>query len=233
MSFFIQISWKELLLGSEDWAFLPETVLRTVVMFTVILVGLTILGKRGIRQLSVFELVVIIGLGSAAGDPMFYKDVGFLPALCVFIVIIVAYHIVTYLVGRFKRFEHLIEGRPVCLIKEGRFAIDNFNKEHLAQDEFFAELRAKGVSQLGQVKQAIIEVQGEVSLFFYPDEEIKFGLPILPDVFSNFEKNPEAGTIYSCSHCGYTTKIEKSGRNECPACQKDTWVKSVNEKRWK
>ena len=68
--------WKQLLLGSEECSFLPETILRTSIMFIVILIGLRLLGKRGVKQLSVFELVVIIGLGSAVGDPMFYKDGG-------------------------------------------------------------------------------------------------------------------------------------------------------------
>ncbi len=54
-------SWKELLLGGESWSFLPETALRTIIMFIIILAGLRILGKRGVKQLSVFELVVIIG----------------------------------------------------------------------------------------------------------------------------------------------------------------------------
>ena len=81
-------SWKELLMGSEDWSFLMEAAFRTLIMFSVVLIGLTILGKRGVKQLSVFELVVIIGLGSAAGDPMFYKDVGLLPAFIVFTIVI-------------------------------------------------------------------------------------------------------------------------------------------------
>ena len=81
--------WQQLLLGGEKWGFLLETVLRTFFMFLIILTALRLLGKRGVKQLSVFELVVIIGLGSAAGDPMFYKDVGLLPALVVFIMLIV------------------------------------------------------------------------------------------------------------------------------------------------
>jgi uncharacterized membrane protein YcaP (DUF421 family) len=46
---------------------------RTGIMFLVIIFGLRLLGKRGVKQLSVFELVVIIGLGSAAGDRCFTK----------------------------------------------------------------------------------------------------------------------------------------------------------------
>src|SRR6188768_2352048 len=114
-------NWKELLLGSEEWNFLPEVAIRTLVMFTIVLISLRILGKRGVKQLSVFELVVIIGLGSAAGDPMFYKDVGLLPALIVFSMIISLYLLVTFFVGKNKKFEALIEGKPICLISNGSF----------------------------------------------------------------------------------------------------------------
>ena len=75
--------WKEFMLGAENWNFIPEVMLRTFIMFVIVMVSLRLLGKRGVKQLSVFELVVIISLGSAAGDPMFYKDVGILPALIV------------------------------------------------------------------------------------------------------------------------------------------------------
>ncbi len=91
---------KQLLLGSETWPFLLETGLRSLIMFVIILTGLRLLGKRGVKQLSVFELVVIIGLGSAAGDPMFYSEVGILPAIVVFVMIISLYSLVTYLIGK-------------------------------------------------------------------------------------------------------------------------------------
>jgi uncharacterized membrane protein YcaP (DUF421 family) len=64
--------WQTLLLGEEDWSFLPEVLLRSVIMFLVAVISVRLIGKRGIMQ-GVFELVTIITLGSAAGDPMFYK----------------------------------------------------------------------------------------------------------------------------------------------------------------
>lgn len=74
-------NWKELLLGGDDWNFLPEVILRTFIMFLMIVISLRVLGKRGVKQFSIFELVVIFGLGSAPGDPMFYKDVRILPGM--------------------------------------------------------------------------------------------------------------------------------------------------------
>ena len=224
-------SWKQLLLGSEDWSFLLETVLRSLIMFSIILISLTILGKRGVKQLSVFELVVIIGLGSAAGDPMFYKDVGLLPAIIVFIIVIGVYVLVTYFIGKNKRFENLLEGKPDLLVDDGSFAIENFEKEALGQDEFFAELRLRGVSHLGQVETAIIETNGGISVFFFPDNEVKFGLPIMPDSLNHQVRKIKIAGVYACSFCGYSEKIEAVNHHTCKKCKKDRWVEAINKKR--
>jgi uncharacterized membrane protein YcaP (DUF421 family) len=224
-------SWKELLLGDQEWNFLPEVGLRTLIMFTVILIGLSILGKRGVKQLSVFELVVIIGLGSAAGDPMFYKDVGLIPAFIVFIIVISLYSLVTHWVGKSKKLERLIEGKPICLVEDGRFAIDNFSKETLGQDEFFSELRLQGISHLGQIERAIIETTGGISIFFYPDDEIRYGLPILPGSLDKKTKTIPKEGYYSCTFCGATESLKPVARHTCPECQKDEWVESSIRKR--
>lgn len=233
ISFFLDSSFdlKQLLLGDEEWSFLLETFFRTMIMFLVLLSGLRILGKRGVKQLSVFELVVIIGLGSAAGDPMFYKDVGLLPAIIVFGMVIGLYKLVTFLVGKNKKFEHIVEGKPVCLIHEGRFAIHNFEKEALAQDEFFAELRMAGVKHLGQVQQAYIETTGNLSIYFYPDEEVRYGLPILPELFEKRSQKIEKPGIHSCSFCGNTMELIPAEKNICPVCKRDKWIASLNSRR--
>ncbi|MDQ3052055.1 MAG: DUF421 domain-containing protein [Bacteroidota bacterium] len=225
-----KIDWNMLLLGNEEWSFLAEASLRTFIMFCIIVVGLRLLGKRGIKQLSVFELVVIIGLGSAAGDPMFYKDVGILPPLIVFIMVILLYNVIVYFVGQNKSFERLVEGKPVCLIKDGEFSIENFRKEALGEDEFFAELRMQSVSQLGQIEEAIEESSGNMSIFFYPDEEVKYGLPVMPGVQSNGTSEVTEAGWYACAFCGHTRNLNP-GEFSCPICNKNKCVKASNKKR--
>jgi uncharacterized membrane protein YcaP (DUF421 family) len=232
LKMFQSFDWQRFLLGEEEWFFLPEVIFRSVIMFVVALSALRILGKRGVRQLSVFELVVIITLGSAAGDPMFYEDVGILPAIGVFIVIVTLYYFVTYLVGHSKKFEQLIEGKPVCLVDQGVFSIENFKKESLAQDEFFGELRVRGVSQLGQIEQAIIETNGDISIFFYEDHLVKPGLPILPAPFSEQSITIPSGGAYSCTFCGNTEHIaDPAPVYVCSKCKRKKWVKSSTRRR--
>lgn len=225
------IDWKAFWLGSESWTFLPEVFFRTFIMFIIILISLRILGKRGVKQLSIFELVVIISLGSAAGDPMFYKEVGILAALVVFIVVVSTYSLVIFLIGKNKKFERILESNPVILIESGVFSIENYQKENLGEDEFFAELRMQGVSQLGQVETAIEEGTGDISVFFYSDEEVRFGLPIMPGISKKIQREITETHHYSCTFCGYTEKLDPLPFYHCPTCNKTKWIKSSNRKR--
>jgi uncharacterized membrane protein YcaP (DUF421 family) len=218
--------WERVLLNQLPAAFLLEVIFRSVVMFAVLLLTLRLAGKPGVKQLSIFETVIIIALGSAAGDPMFYEDVGIIPAITVFIVIIALYRSVTWLVGRSKRFEQFIEGKTECLITDGKFNITTFKKESLAQDEFFTELRLQSVEHLGQVRKAYLETSGEVSIYYYEDEEVRYGLPIIPELFHKKSKHITISGMYACSFCGDVGE-QQPGSPNCRTCQKSEWVAAI------
>lgn len=224
--------WKTLLLGEEEWSFLPEVIIRSIIMFIVAVVALRLIGRRGVMQ-GVFQISTIITLGSAAGDPMFYKKVGILPAILVFATIVAMYKLVEFLLSKFQRLEQVIEGSEIRLVKDQRFAIENFNDDALGKDEIFADLRMNGVSHLGQVDAAYIEPSGEMSIFFLPDNKVNFGLPVRPELFKKqMVKITEAG-IYSCAFCGHTEELQPKTTYRCKVCKKDHWVESSNEKRVK
>ena len=226
----LEIDWQSLLLGSEKWSFLPEAAFRSFIMFLVILFSLRVLGKRGIKQLSVFELGVIIGLGSAAGDPMFYKDVGLLPGMVVFIMVIALYKLVTYLINRSEKFERFIEGQPTYIIRNGQLILKNLESEPVARDELFMQMRLNKVSHLGQVEHAILENNGELSIMYYASEDIHYGLPILPHLCDHTLKSITNDDYHSCVYCGYTDKLQPT-TTACMVCDKKEWIKSVNFKR--
>lgn len=222
--------WNRLFYNDLPANFALEVVFRSTVMFIILLLTLKLAGKRGVKQLSIFETVIIIALGSAAGDPMFYEDVGILPAAIVFVVIIILYRSVTWLTGKSKAFEEFIEGKTECLIQDGKFSISTFKKESLAQDEFFSELRIKSIEHLGQIKHAFIETSGEISVFFYEDKDVKYGLPILPGLFNDKSKNILNGGVHACTFCGHTEE-QKTGTAKCKVCQKDEWVPAIKTLR--
>ncbi len=65
--------------------FLGEVALRSLYTFILVFLFLKLTGRRGVRQMSLFEVLIILTLGSAAGDVAFYDDVPMIPVLVVFI----------------------------------------------------------------------------------------------------------------------------------------------------
>ncbi|MEO8795652.1 MAG: DUF421 domain-containing protein [Daejeonella sp.] len=215
---------KSFLMGDNDWSFLLNTAFRTATMFIVLLVSLRLLGKKSVQQLSIFEMGVIIGLGSAAGDPMFYQEVGIIPAVVVFMVVILMYRLINYLIDKSQKLEHILEGQPVYIINDGKILINNFEKEDIAREELYSLLRQQQVSHLGQVKHAISETSGQVSVFFFEDEEVKPGLPILPyELKKNLSLITEEGN-YACTYCSDTENLTPGPLPACSACKRTEWV---------
>ncbi len=226
--------WSRIFLGDLPGQFLLEVTIRTLLMFIVIFVGMRATGKRAVRQLSNIELVLIVGLGSAAGDPMFYNDVGLLPALVVFLVVVLVYRGMTRLAAKSTKMEKLIEGEPILIVENGKFTIDNFDKEDLGQDEFFMEMRINNIEHLGQVRKAYIETNGQVSIFFYEDDEVKPGLPLLPEVFKKRSHLITQSGMYACTFCGNVEELSSTNATHtCPKCKRMTWVVALTNRRVK
>lgn len=223
------IKWDEIFFGSESPAFLLEILFRTIIMYVFILVALRSSGRRGVKQLSIFETVIIIGLGSAAGDPMLYKEVGVLYAVVVFVVLIGLYRLTIYFTAKSRSFEKLMEGKPTFVVKDGKFSIKDFDRELLSQDEFFAELRMMNVEHLGQVKSAILETSGEVSLLFQADEAVKYGLPLLIDIDEKQSVEINKKNYYACAFCGNVAELQMAA--VCEICDNNKWVEAINTKR--
>ncbi len=224
------MDWKNIFFGDLDWAFALEILLRSVIMFTTVIVFLRLSGKKGVRQLSLFEVAIIISLGSAVGDPMFNKDAPIVPALIVMITIILFYLAITWLAVKSTRFESLLEGDPIYIIEEGMFNLENGRKHNIAKDEFFAEMRQENIEHLGQIKQAILETNGKMSFIFYNEEDVKPGLPVWPKEYEKKVKHIQSVGNYACVFCGNIEKVEK-GNNSCNRCTKDEWVLALKSIR--
>ena len=225
------MDWNEILFGKEEISFLLEIVFRTIIMFLVVVIALNFTGKRGVKQLSVFEMVMIISLGSAAGDPMFYKEVGLLQAVVVVIVVLLSYRFIIFLISRYDKIEFLFEGKPIYIIKDGRFTDRSANDLHLGSDELFAELRNQSIDHLGQIKCAILETNGTISFLYFPDKDVKPGLPIWPEEFAKKQKEISTEGLYACSNCGNVELLTPANLHICNACKNEEWVEPLECER--
>lgn len=226
------MNWQELLLGHEGQSFLLEIALRTFIMFLLVLILLRLTGKRSIKQLSIFEIVMIIALGSAAGDPMIYKEIGILQALVVFMVVLASYKFITYLITKSQKIETFLEGKAIYIIHDGHAALESIKHTDLAMDEFFAELRVLNISHLGQVKKALLETNGHVSVLYFDDQDVVPGLPIWPKEWNKKSSFIEKEGVYACSLCGFTLTLPVGKGGKCPFCHSNhEWVLASQSKR--
>ena len=176
--------------------------------------------------------MLIIGLGSAAGDPMFYEDVGILPALTVFIVILILYLVVTRLADRFTTVEKVLEGVPLYLLNDGIIDVEAFKKSGLSQDEFFGLLRNQNIEHLGQVRKVLLETSGDLSILYFSDDKVIAGLPIFPDQQHSVNLTGSTTNLACCRKCGKTYPITTAGAGKrCSVCNCDDLVSTLSTKR--
>ena len=147
--------WHRFLLNDQPATFLFEVVARVLIAYLVVFTFLKVSGRRGVRQLSLFELVVILTLGSASGDVTFYDDVPVLPVIMVFVVLLALYRLTTWLTSHSPRFSRLIQGDVITLIKDGLYVLESLDQLNISEDEFYMELRQSGVEHLGQIRLAL------------------------------------------------------------------------------
>jgi uncharacterized membrane protein YcaP (DUF421 family) len=220
-------------IGDQPLTFLVEILFRTVVMYLYVLLVLRLLGKRGMGQLSPFEFTIIIALGSAVGDPMFYPEVPLLHCLAVVTVVVAMTRFVTYLSNRSEAVEDFLEGQPCSIVTDGELNLKAIDGERFSREELFMLLRERNVSQLGQVRQAYLEPSGAISAFRAQDDQCKPGLPIIPPFdewtpareFAVTGAAREPGVPYACWKCGHVDEAGGPGSSaQCGRCDGEHWT---------
>jgi uncharacterized membrane protein YcaP (DUF421 family) len=147
-------------------------------MYLYTLVLIRLLKKRGMAQLSPFEMLLIVALGSAVGDPMFYADVPLVHGMIVVTVVVGLERLIVHLTETNRRLERAVESAPVLLVSEGEVLYKALDAEDLSEHELFMALRQSGVEQLGEVRLAYLEPNGHVSVF--KTERARSGRSVLP-----------------------------------------------------
>lgn len=222
---------KRMTLDKFPLEYLGEVTFRCFFIFVVVFIFLKLTGRRGVNQLSLFEVVIILTLGSAAGDVTFYDDVPLLPVFAVFFSILLLYRLSTWLMDKSRHFQNWMEGKPLIIIRDGMFEWETMARENITKGEFYMELRQKGVEHLGQVRLAFLEANGGLSVYFRQDGDVEPGLPVLPEDYIDIETLMMTSGLYACHRCSLIKSFKVGEKASCARCQNITWVRALSTVR--
>ncbi|WP_269819800.1 DUF421 domain-containing protein [Pseudomonas palleroniana] len=150
-----------------------DSVLRAVAIYLVLMVLFKIAGRRSLAELTTFDLVLLMVIGEATQQALLGDDFSLTNAVLVIVTLIAIDIGFSLLKQRSRSFSRLLDGGPTVLVEQGRVLHKRLKQARLDADDILEASRsAQGVVDISQIKFAILERNGKISIIPYePAEE--------------------------------------------------------------
>jgi uncharacterized membrane protein YcaP (DUF421 family) len=140
-------------------------VIRTLILYTLVIVALRLMGKREIGQLQPFELVVIIMISELAAIPSENVGIPLLSGIIPILVLLLTSLTLAWISLKNETARTFICGTPSILIERGKILEDELKRNRYNLTDLLEELRIKNVPNIADVEFAVLETNGQLSVF--------------------------------------------------------------------
>ena len=142
-----------------------EKVMRPIVVYLFLIVGLRLAGKRELAQLNPFDLVVLLTLSNTVQNAIIGDDNSVTGGLIGAATLLLVNHtVVRYLYGH-EQIERLVEGDPCVLVEDGRVKVDCLRNELITVGELESAAHKQGFASLNEIDRAILDPGGTICFF--------------------------------------------------------------------
>lgn len=145
--------------------------IRTIILYLILIFVVRLMGKRQIGQMEPTEFVVTMLVANLAAIPMQDGGIPLLSGLIPILTVLGVGMVLSWLSMHFVPVRRWLCGKPVILIENGRILQENLRRTSITMDELTGHLREKDVLQIEQVQFAILETDGNFSVFPYPKHQ--------------------------------------------------------------
>jgi uncharacterized membrane protein YcaP (DUF421 family) len=140
------------------------TILHAIFGYFFLMVTVRVLARRPGAQMTAFEFVLVFLIGgviilSTVGD-----DPSMTNCFCAVLAIVLMHRTVSYFKVRYKRFSEIVDGRPVVLLNDGQWQSELMRHLRLQDTDVMASARTKGIRTLDDIKYAVLERNGGISV---------------------------------------------------------------------
>lgn len=150
---------------------LPAVAVRTLIVLLALIVGIRFFGRRDLGGMNLVDLLLVMLLGNAVQNAMTYGSGSVWVGLVSAGALLVADRLLGILFVRQPWVERALLGGPTIIAHHGRLDTWAMRREGLSQDEVMTALRAMGLERLSQVRLAVLEQDGSISIV--PEDEHK------------------------------------------------------------
>ncbi|WP_026883877.1 DUF421 domain-containing protein [Clostridium akagii] len=138
--------------------------LRTIILYTLVVLIMRIMGKRQIGELQPFELVITIMISDLASLPMQDTRIPLIHGVIPIVTLLFLEIIISLLQLKSETARLVISGKPSILINNGKIDIDIMRNQRLNLNDLMEEIRLKGYYNLEDIEFAILETSGQLSI---------------------------------------------------------------------
>ena len=156
---------------------------RTIFTYILVIIAVRIMGKRQVGQLEPSELVVTLMISDLATIPLSHVSIPLIHGIVPILTLIIAEATISFLDLKSRGFRKFLSGVPVVVIKDGQIIEKELEKLRLNFDDLMEMLRMQGNTDIQEIKYAIIETSGNLSIitkYKQPQYEENYkGLPFM------------------------------------------------------
>jgi uncharacterized membrane protein YcaP (DUF421 family) len=140
-----------------------EKIIRPIVVYLFLIIGLRLAGKRELAQLNPFDLVVLLTLSNTVQNAIIGEDNSVMGGLIGATTLLAVNYVAVRFVYGHDKLERLIEGDPDVLVENGQLKEERLKKELITRAELEAAARRQGLASLDECERAVLEPGGTVS----------------------------------------------------------------------
>ena len=154
---------------------------RALILYAIVFLVIRLMGKRELSKVQPFELAIIILIADLASAPMSSRAISIFDGIIPIITLLIAYIIFTIIIQTSNKAQDVVCGTISPIIKDGKILEDEFKRLQYTIPDLMSQLRECNVFQIQDVKYAIVETNGNLSVIKYSDNINQLPLNIIED----------------------------------------------------
>ncbi|MEG0872981.1 MAG: DUF421 domain-containing protein [Clostridia bacterium] len=154
---------------------------RALILYAIVFLVIRLMGKRELSKVQPFELAIIILISDLASAPMSSRGISIFDGIVPIITLLVAYIIFTLLIKSSNKVQDVVCGTISTIIKDGKIMEEEFTKLQYTIPDLMSQLRELQIFKIQDVKYAIVETNGKLSVVQNSDGIDKLPLNVIED----------------------------------------------------